>query len=55
MIASDAQFDSRAGFSGVKLSYEDIANFEVVRDVAMPTMFGFLYTECTFAPPEEYD
>jgi len=29
MIASDTLFDSRAGFSGVKLSNEDIADFNV--------------------------
>jgi len=26
-----------------------------LRDVAMATIFGFLYTGCTLAPPEEYD
>jgi len=31
------------------------ADFEVLRDVAMATIFGFLYTGCTLAPPEEYD
>jgi len=40
---------------GFKLSDEDIADFEVLRDVAMATIFGFLYTGCTLAPPEEYD
>jgi len=39
----------------VKLSDEDIAHFEVLRDVAMPTIFGFLHMGCTLAPPEEYD
>ena len=39
----------------VKLSDEDIADFEVVRDVAMATIFGFLYMGCTLAPPEEYE
>jgi len=29
----------RGGFSGVKLSDEDIADFEVLRDVAMATIF----------------
>jgi len=28
---------------GVKLSDEDIADFEVLRDVAKATIFGFLY------------
>jgi len=55
MIASDMLFDSRGGFSGVKLSDEDIADFEVLRDVAMATIFGFLYMGCALAPPEEYD
>jgi len=42
------------GFRG-QLSDEDIANFEVLRDVAMATVFGFLYMGCTLAPPEEYN
>ena len=54
MIASDTQFD-RGWVFGVKLSDEDIADFEVLRDVAMATIFGFLYMGCTLAPPEEYD
>ena len=32
---------------GVKLPDEDIADFEVLRDVAMATIFGFLYMGCT--------
>jgi len=40
---------------GVKLADEDIAGFEVLRDVAMATIFGFLYMESTLAPPDEYD
>jgi len=40
---------------GVKLSDEAIADFEVLRDVAMATIFDFLYMGCTLAPPEEYD
>jgi len=40
---------------GVKLSDVDIANLEALRDVAMATIFGFLYIGCTLAPPEEYD
>ena len=39
----------------VKLSDEDIADFEILRDVAMATIFGFLYMGCTLAPPGEYD
>ena len=54
MIASDTLFDSRGGFSGSR-SDEDIADFEVLRDVAMATIFDFLYMGCTLAPPEEYD
>ena len=37
------------------VSDEDIADFEVLRDIAMATIFGFLYMGCTLAPPEEYD
>ena len=37
MIASDTIFDSRGGFFGVKLSDEDIADCEVLRDDAMAT------------------
>jgi len=39
MIASDTLFDSRGWVFRVKLSDEDIANFEVLRDVAMATFF----------------
>jgi len=39
----------------VKLSGEDIADFKVLGDVAMATIFGFLYMGCTLVPPEEYD
>jgi len=35
-------FDSRGGLL-VKLSDEDIADFEVLRDGAMATVLGFLY------------
>jgi len=55
MIASDTMFDSRGWVFRVKLSDEDIADFEVLRDVAMANIFGFLYMGCTLAPPEEYD
>ena len=55
MIASNTLFDSTGGFSGVKLSDEDIADFEVLRDVAKATVFGYLYMGCTLAPPGEYD
>jgi len=56
VIASDMLFDPRGGFSG--LSYPmKTADFEVLRDVAMVTIFafGFLYMGCTLAPSEEYD
>ena len=39
----------------IKLSDEDITDFEVLRDVAMATIFGFLYMGCILAPPEEYN
>ena len=55
MIASGTIFEFRGGFFGVKLSDEDIADFEVLRDVAMATIFGSLYIACTFASPGEYD
>ena len=41
MIASDTLFDSRGWVFGVKLSDEDTADFEVLRDVAMATIFAF--------------
>jgi len=53
MIASDMLFDSRWWVFGVKLSDEDLADFEVLRDVAMATFFGFLYMWCTLAPSGE--
>ena len=37
MAASDSLFDSRGRFSGVKLSNEDTAEIEGLRDVAMAT------------------
>ena len=39
----------------VKLSNEDVAHSEVLRDIDLATIFGFLYMGCTLAPPEEYD
>ena len=47
MIASDTLFDSRGGFSEVKLSDENIADFEVLRHVAMAAIFGFIRMGCT--------
>jgi len=40
---------------GIKLSDEDTADFEVLRDVAMATIFVFLYMGYTLAPPGEHD
>jgi len=42
---------------GVMLCDEYIVDLEVLRDVAMATIFGFLYmgVRHTLAPPEEYD
>jgi len=40
VIASGTIFDSRGGFLGVKLSDEDVADFEFLREVAMATKFG---------------
>jgi len=34
---------------------EDMAYFEVLRDVAIVTVLGFLYMGCTLTPPGEYD
>ena len=39
MIASDTLFDSTGWVFGVKLSHEDIAEIESLRDVAMTTIF----------------
>jgi len=39
MIASDMVFDSTDGFSGVKLSDEDIADFDVLMDVVIAIIF----------------
>ena len=55
MIASDTLFDSKGWVFGVKLSDEDIADFEVLRDVAMATIFWLSIYGCTLAPPGEYD
>ena len=40
MIASDMVFDSRGWVFGDKLSNEDIAEIEGLRDVAVVTNFG---------------
>jgi len=54
MTASDTLLILGVVF-GIKPSDEDIADFEVLRDVAMATIFGFLYIRCKLAPPGEYD
>jgi len=38
VIASDTVFDSRGGFLS-QATYEDVADFEVLRDTAMATIF----------------
>jgi len=53
MIASDTLYDSRGGFLGSSYPMKT-SDFEVLRDVAMATIFGFLYMGCTLAPPKEY-
>ena len=53
VIASDTLLDSRGWVFGVKLSDKDIADFEVLRDVAMATIFGFIYMGCTLATPDK--
>jgi len=53
-IASVTLFDSRGGFSGSRYPM-NTADFEVPMDVAMATIFAFLYMGCTLASPEEYD
>jgi len=56
VIASDTLFDSRGWVFGVKLglSDENIADTEVLRDVAMATVY-WLSIWCTLVPPGEYD
>ena len=54
MVTSDTLFDLGVGFR-VRLSDEDIAKIECLRDAAMATTFGFLHMRCTLAPPGEYD
>jgi len=43
------------GLSMVGRQNADIADTLHLRDVAMATIFGFLYMGCTLAPPGEYD
>ena len=40
VMANSTIFDSRGWVFGVRLSDEDIADFEVLRDVAKATSFG---------------
>jgi len=50
MIACDTLFDSSGGFSGDKLSSEDIAEIDGLRDVATATNFGTTFLpSCYFA------
>jgi len=51
MIASDTLFDTRWWVFGVKLSDEAIADFDLLRDVAVANIFWFLHMGCTSAPP----
>jgi len=46
MIASDTRFDSRGGFSWSSYPMKT-ADFDVLRDVAIVTIFGFLCMGCT--------
>ena len=55
MIASDTLFDTRWWVFGVKLSDEAIADFDLLRDVAVANIFWFLYMGCTLAPPGKCD
>ena len=55
MIASDTMFDSMGGFSESSKSDEDIADFGVLRDVEIVTVFGFQYKGCVLTPSGEYD
>ena len=55
MIASNTLFDSRGWVFRLNLSDEDIANFGVLRDAVIATIFGFLYMGWTLAPPGEND
>jgi len=54
VIASDTLFDSRGWVFGVKLPDEVIADFEVLRDIAMVTIFWLNIYGCTLAPPGKY-
>jgi len=45
MAAGDSLFNSMGGFSGVKLSNEDKAEIEGLRDVAVQPFWG--YISCT--------
>ena len=55
MIASNTLCEPRGGFFRIKLLDEDIVDFEVLRDVAMATIFAFLCVWCTLAASDEYD
>jgi len=55
MIASDTLFDSRGLVFGLKLSNEDIADFEVLWTLPWQPFVGFLYMRYTLSPPGKYD
>jgi len=54
MIANDTLFDSRGRLSRSSCPMQT-ADFGVVRDIAVATVFGFLYIGCTLASPGECD
>jgi len=54
MIGSDTLFYSRGGFSGSSYLMKT-ADLEVLRDVAIVTVVGFLHMGWTLTPPGKYD
>jgi len=54
MIGSNTLFDSRSVFSGSSYPMKT-ADFEVLRDVAMATIFWLSVFGCTLVPPSKYD
>jgi len=56
MIATDTRLGSKGRFSGSSYPMnEDIADFDILRDAAIATVFGFLHLGCILTPPGEYD
>ena len=51
---SDKAIGYEGGLSGRRQN-ADSADALHLRDVAMATIFGFLYMGCILAPPEQYD